>query len=402
MATAQRQIAFFMNSPALGGAERSMIEQIKIIRELRTNLTIKVFIPTLTSQPAESSLSYLLLQEKIPFQYFNYNPRLFEFSRYGDNGIRALINLPGLLLQSMLELRRLNIPNSSLIWCNGNKVGLIWLFYRALFCLPNQIVWHFRDYPETSGIFALLWPVIGLFSRFWSKQYFVANSHSVATAIAVSFRRDCAHVIYNPIGLLKSTPRQWQQGELILGSASMLAPWKGIYELIQTVQTYSTQLQELGVKEFHIYGETPYHTKGEHLGHAQQIEKLIADGIQSCKIPIVLKGVATPSVIFSSLNILIHSSKRPEPFGRILVEAFCAQVLVVTTGLGGAGEIAIAQDNCLHYEVAHPSTLIVALQRLIKDEQFRQDLQVRALQSAHRIEDKATQDLKKMLDKLFA
>jgi glycosyltransferase involved in cell wall biosynthesis len=62
------------------------------------------------------------------------------------------------------------------------------------------------------------------------------------------------------------------------------------------------------------------------------IEKMPTDLIE-------FAGLKNPETIYAEIDCLIHYSIRPEPFGRVIVEAFATSVPVITTGLGGAGEI---------------------------------------------------------------
>ena len=41
----------------------------------------------------------------------------------------------------------------------------------------------------------------------------------------------------------------------------------------------------------------------------------------------------------TALDIVVHASTQPEPFGRVIVEAMACRKAVVSSGIGGAGEI---------------------------------------------------------------
>jgi glycosyltransferase involved in cell wall biosynthesis len=80
--------------------------------------------------------------------------------------------------------------------------------------------------------------------------------------------------------------------------------------------------------------------------------------------------------VLRSLDIFVHASSRPEPFGRSIVEAMaCSRPIVVAAG-GGAGEIVDAGRTGLTHAPGDVDGLAAALRTLIESEPLRDRLAV--------------------------
>ena len=101
--------------------------------------------------------------------------------------------------------------------------------------------------------------------------------------------------------------------------------------------------------------------------------------------------IDNPAKVFDDLDVVVHASTRPEPFGRVVAEALALGLPVVTPGLGGAAEAAGLDRNpgwdqvasqqayrvhetCVTVPPNDPQALAEALIRLIEDEPLRHRL----------------------------
>ena len=81
-----------------------------------------------------------------------------------------------------------------------------------------------------------------------------------------------------------------------------------------------------------------------------------------------------PLEIFNSIDLLIHPSLKKEPFGRILLEAMASQIPIITTGLGGAGELVKDQYNGLHFIIHDYKGLFNKVDALVSSQELRKRL----------------------------
>lgn len=323
-----KRLALFFNTQNLGGAERSMILQSKKL----SRFSIDVFIPLIEKKSQTNPIEACFKKEGINanFIYYHYPKGLYQFSRTNRfivyfSFLAVLFHLTYLIINFF----RLGVKKYDCLWINGNKVGLPILLFSIFFKYKNTIVYHFRDYPSASGLFKVLWYFLDAITN---KLILVANSYDVKKSVEGIMKNKCViDVCYNPVECLNFRK---ENKELIISSASMLVPWKGVHQLVIMEKMYRNELLSLGVKAIHIYGENIYLTDAVKMNYAAQL-KLITSEDSLIKY----KGNCDPSEIFQSTKILIHPSCEPEPFGRIIAEAYESGVAVISSGLGGSGEL---------------------------------------------------------------
>ena len=328
------RLALMFNSPYLGGAERSFIYQSQFLSK---DSKVDFYIPSLDKKSEEI---HCLLNESgwsdKRINYFKYPKSLFSVSRSGSR-MMNLLKFMGGILKALKSLSRLNLDEYDIIWCNGNKVGLVCYLYCYLVGFKGKLIWHFRDYPVEDQPFSLIWK-----SFKWKKGFsfeLIANSHSVKKSLeALSCPLKPVHVVYNPIGLRLKNDKEVDRHEngYCLAFVGMLAPWKGVEQLIIFSSLFEEELRDLGVSSVKIYGAQIYDTKGEHDNYDQQLEKL-AKKLNNQLVEFC--GLEKPENIYPKVDLLFHLSLRPEPFGRVLVESMSFGVPVLSTGLGGAEEL---------------------------------------------------------------
>src|SRR5204862_968186 len=72
-----------------------------------------------------------------------------------------------------------------------------------------------------------------------------------------------------------------------------------------------------------------------------------------------------------ALDIVVHASTEPEPFGLAIAEAMACGRAVVASSSGGASEIFIAGQNAEAHISGNAANLAEAITRLIKDPELR-------------------------------
>jgi len=78
--------------------------------------------------------------------------------------------------------------------------------------------------------------------------------------------------------------------------------------------------------------------------------------------------------LLSDIDVLIHASVTPEPFGQVVVEGMSAGVPVIATSEGGPGEIITHGQNGLLYPVGNSRALAGNLNLLRRDAELRSAL----------------------------
>src|SRR5205085_10890254 len=65
-----------------------------------------------------------------------------------------------------------------------------------------------------------------------------------------------------------------------------------------------------------------------------------------------------------SLDIVVHASTQPEPFGMVIIEAMACGKPVIVSGCGGASEIVQDQVNAITHQPGDAAGLANGIQRL--------------------------------------
>lgn len=382
--------ACFFNSPSLGGAERSFALQLGDLKRVRSQWGFRVYLPYLEELEECTELKNFLHSQNIrntEIFYYRYHPALFRLGRTGRFGVLSqLFQLTIGLSLTIRNLSHLQLKNPDIWWVGGNKVGFVVFLLGILSGFKGKFLWHFRDYPYAKGIYRLLPFVFKLPHSFTLES--LSNSYDVNQKVIKSpFIFSKNHVLYNPVSDFKFHCKD--HGELSLGCASMLAPWKGLHSMILFASLYENKLKELGFKKFLIFGDQIYKTQGSHSHYKEELKQL-AQKFESDFV--IFKGLKKPQDIFDQIDVFIHSSLEPEPFGRVIVESFKAGSLVVSTGLGGAGELIEPDHDSLKFIPYDYEGLFQLMKRAASEERFR--LVQNASQKARMIEEKYFEQLK--------
>ncbi len=373
------KLAVLLNSNQLGGAERSVIEQLRLQRD---HHDLTVFFPELPSRK-EELCSFLIKRLGAPGEGFLYPLGLYKISRSGALALWPLIIAVLAVPLWIFQLRR-QFQRFDGFYVNGNKAALIPLLLR-LFGDRRPIFWHFRDFPSPR-FFTLIQRVFWNSPESRSDFTLIANSNAVKIALTSFFNSERIKTIYNLPGEL---PRR-QVGEIHrIGVVAMIAPWKGLHEVLQMLALYRSELKHLGVNEVVFYGSSLYLTDGEHRCYEAELRHWMTE----FKLDFVrLESGLNPREIFQSIDLLIHSSILPEPFGRVLVEAMKSGVPVISTALGGAAELVIPDFTGLTYLPHHPSELYQKIRLLVSNEELRHQLIEQAAHFADQLENEVSRE----------
>ncbi len=374
----------FFNAPYLGGAERSFIHQARDLRISKESeglaCEFRFIIPYLSHPGEDRKLTELLIENGFRSQqivYFKYHKSLYalsraHFSKLGPLKWLSLLLFPYYLwtfLSSVQNLGRISLLESDLWWIGGNKIGPIAFVLSFFQGYKGVMLWHFRDYPSFGKVFNLFWRVIKSVSA--ASVQFMGNSYDVTHKLRECVPDSCScWTLYNPIGDITYAPTasQKERGEFILSTASMFAPWKGVHFLVHFACLFEKELRSVGIKEFHVYGDEIYKTKGSHTGYKEQLSHIVKQYGNSSFI--IFKGLRPPEEIFRDSDFFIHGALRAEPFGRVLIESYRSGTPLISTGLGGSGELIENEKSGLLFTPYDYYGLLSAVTRMTTEERF--------------------------------
>lgn len=197
-------------------------------------------------------------------------------------------------------------------------------------------------------------------------MHIVANSKATAHAFDPSGKR--IPVVYNGID-----PSKWNQSvksreKLRIGILGVLAPWKGQIEFLRMAKILIDQGYEA---EFLVIGGEIYDTHHSDGSFTKKLKQEI-ERLQISKYVTLTGFIQEPREILQSLSVLVHASLKPEPFGRVIIEAMASRVPVVAAADGGIMEIIENEKSGLLYTSGNIHELSQKVIRLIKEPWLRE------------------------------
>ncbi|MBI1347024.1 glycosyltransferase [bacterium] len=302
-------------------------------------------------------------------------PGQTEWQRLWRLGIRAAGGLgDGIQYVRRLQ-RRLQELQPDLIHSNGLKMhGLT-----DLSCPSDcRLVWFLHDY---LGSRALMRRALPWVSRRVSRL--VANSQSVADDASKVLPRLPIDVVHCGIDLGRFSPAVGQPEQLDalaslavtrsntirIGLVATYARWKGHDTFLKAAAAVHAQFPEV---RFYVIGGPIYASAGSQYSQDELqglIHELGLDGVAGL-VPFLSE---TPWA-YRSLDVFVHASQQPEPFGRTILEAMACGKPVIAAEAGGAAEIFVPEVSGIGIQPGSVEDLTKALCRIVADGTLRERL----------------------------
>ena len=306
-------------------------------------------------------------------------------SLLGDGGLgggrgRLLARMAASTLAALAygsRLRRLfRSERPGLVQTNGMKAHLLgtWAAPRGV-----PVLWHLHDYLGSR-------PAMARLLRFASRREgvsVVAVSHSVAAdARQVLGAKVPVRTIHNAVDLGRFAPGSgdgaaldrasgWPDappGTVRVGMVATFALWKGHEVFFDAIARIPRQRPA----RFYVVGGPIYRSSGSQWSmdelKLEATRRRVADRVG------FVGPVEEPAQAFRSLEVAVHASTRPEPFGRSIVEAMATGLGVVAIRDGGAAELFVDGESALGCPPNDASSLARAIDRLILDPELRRRL----------------------------
>lgn len=370
-----QRILFLHVSAILGGSERSFMDLVeKATPQQRQNFLVVL--------PSQGPLHQALL-EKAPELPVVHIPLPIFFSK----GTRKLpfwtliaagLSLPFLFLYLLKLLRVIKRFSPDVLYTNGLKCHLLSLVIKKRF--PVKTVWHMQDFfPQLKYVKVYL-KLIGT-----EPEMIICNSKNVQDELSKTipsvWKTDLI-TVHNSVDLQQFFPRTPLNSEsVIISMVAMITPWKGQDIFIEAVDELHRLNPNLNFK-CQIIGDEAYQTYGEGGYKAKLMDRVEALGLShKIKFLGLIKDIEQ---IYQNSDIVVHCSKNPEPFGRVIIEAMSSECAVIATEGGGVSEIITHNVDGLLVPPSAPSELRHALENLCTDQALRHQISKAARKTVER------------------
>jgi glycosyltransferase involved in cell wall biosynthesis len=252
-------------------------------------------------------------------------------------------------------------------------------FLAASFSSTAIRVCHIHDY--VSGRPLERWLLKAASSRY---DCIVANSNSVAAdllKIPLPGRKVIS--IHNGVDIERFSPTGGTLDPLLdidrlcglapsdvvrVGLVATFARWKGHVTFMRALALLPANL---AVRAYVIGGPIYLSSRSQYT-----LDELRASAQTYCPgVEVGFTGVvASVESAYRALDIVVHASTDPEPFGMVIIEAMaCGKPVIVSRG-GGAAEIVEEEVTALAHDPGDAATLAAQIERLARDADLRRRL----------------------------
>ncbi len=380
------RVVFLNPSGALGGAETALLDMLAALAEARPAWTMGLVASA--DGPLVANARTMGITS-IPLTFPPSFARVGEWgSRDGVAGrVRLGASLVAASVPTMRYAARLRQHLSEflpdIVHTNGLKMHLL----GARTCPPSaRLVWHMHDYPDVRPVSARL------LSMHASRcAAVIANSESVATRTRRLFGpTPPVHTIYNAVDLERFQPEGARldldtlanlpplpSGDIRIGLVATLARWKGHEVFLDAL----AKLRGTGGVRGYVIGGPIYQTDASQFSLPELRALAAARGLGDT-VGFTGRLDDVPSAL-RSLDIVVHASVEPEPFGLAIAEAMASGRPVVVSRAGGAAEI--AEVGALFHSPGNADELAQAIAQLAGDAALRSSLGAAGRRAALRL-----------------
>jgi glycosyltransferase involved in cell wall biosynthesis len=280
----------------------------------------------------------------------------------------------GMYVARLRKAVRSSAPD--VVHTNGMKAHILgtWATSRK-----TSLVWHLHDFLGSRAVMARLLRMVAR-----PKIKGVAVSHAVAEDVGkVLGSRIKVETAYNAVDLERFAPRgpvvdldaasglsAAPEGTVRVGLIGTFATWKGQDVFLEAAAKLNRELARSS--RFYIIGGPIYKTGGSQWSMEELRARAEALGLGD---RIGFAGFQSdPSAAIRALDIVVHASTRPEPFGRVIVEGMACEKAVIAVQGGGSAELFANDETALGIPADDPQALARAMSRLIADSELRAEI----------------------------
>jgi len=370
-------IVFLSPAGQIGGAEAALLEMLAGLRETHPSWSLRLIVASegpLVARAAALGVHVAVL----PFP-----PAL---ARLGDWNVgeglwpkmALLARCAGAAWPTFTYLRRLRqalrAQMPTVVHTNGLKMHLLGAWARPA---GVALVWHFHDYAGRRALMA------GLLRRSSRRcAAIVANSRSVAEdAQRVCGSQVKVHPIWNAVDLARFSPTGPRLdldrlaglppagGDVLrVGLVATFARWKGHETFLNALALLPAALRVRG----YVIGGPIYETAGSQVTLSDLRRQAEALGLAS---RVGFTGfVQDSSSAIRALDLVVHASTDPEPFGLVIAEAMACGKAIVVSEAGGAIELTESGTNALTHLPGDARALAGRIEELVSDCHLRAQL----------------------------
>lgn len=335
--------------------------------------------------PGKGRFSSISGEMCIPTGFFNMGSAL---ENAGDSPVRDIkilkvlmrlfLGLPGLVgaLRQIWFHSKMHCPH--LVVANGFKAQILCaLAIRGKF----PLVWYFQDFVSNRKIVRKILPLL-----YNPRIKVIADSSAVSDDLMKVLARTKPTVwkntvdtkIFKPAESLPEPNVDHTSRPIRVGLVATFARWKGH----ETFFRAAKKILETFEKPIHfVVVGGPLYRANESQWSQSELESMAETvGIRK---HIDFLGFHEDIVgIYQDLDIVVHASTAPEPFGQVIIEAMACGKPVIVAAHGGAAEIGTPGEDLLHHVPGDCESLAQGIALLLNNFDLRKKMGLRSRNTA--------------------
>jgi len=368
----------------IGGAERVLLTAVAGLKREWPVVAIRVIAL------ADGPLASAVRQRGAEFEVVPLPPVL---AGLGDSRLdrgrvglatRAVAQLPALASYSRRLGAAIRGYSPDLVHSNGIKTHIL---SRLAVSAGTPVVWHLHDFYGSR-------PAAGWLLRRSRKRAraAIAVSNAVAADACTVLPGTRIEVIPNAIDLDHFAPGPGGGGELDrrggipaapgetvrVGLIATYAPWKGHLTVLDAAARLAAESPDLPIR-WYIVGGPIYQTAAQ-WSEAELRAAVTSRGLE--KHVGFVKFVEDPAPVYRALDVVLHASTNPEPFGLTVAEAMACGRAAVVSKSGGAAELFTDGVDALGIEPGNVGELAAVVRLLVESPDLRKALGAQARRTA--------------------
>lgn len=381
------RILFLNPTGQIGGAEAALLELLAGLRELQPSWSLRLI--TASDGPLVARATALGVKTRVlPFP-----PTLATIGEWGlRSGYRSRVALAASCVRAAWPTRRyvrrlrdtVRDLAPDVVHTNGLKMHLLGAWARPQ---GAAVLWHLHDYTGRR-------PFSGKLLRRYSHlcSAIVASSTSVADDIArVCDRPRPIYPIWNAVDLNHFSPigpkldlddlsglPAVAADVVYVGLVATFARWKGHRTFLRALALVPPSLPVRG----YVVGGPVYETERSQVTLDELRAEASALGLGSRVGFTGFVPDAAPAI--RALDIVVHASTDPEPFGLVIAEAMACGKAVVASESGGAAQLVTSGVDALVHAPGDARGLAWRIEELASDPALRRRLGHAARATAER------------------
>lgn len=357
----------------IGGAERVLLTAIAGVKREQPNTVVRLI--SLSEGPLLEAARELGAETEVV-------ALPAAFGQLGDSKSREgrlprLFKSIGRLPTLAFFMRRLKAAvarfGPDLVHSNGIKTHL---FSRYVVPSAVPVVWHLHD-------FYGLRPTAGWLLRRARSR--VRAAVAISNAVAYDTRKVVpelrVEVILNAADLEMFAPgpgdgseldrraglSEARPGTVRVGLVATFARWKGQLTVIEAAARLAAESPDLPVR-WYIIGGPIYQTAAQFTAAELQSEVKTRGLVDRVGF---VGFVPETAPIYRALDVVVHASTQPEPFGLTVAEAMACGRAVIVSNAGGAAELFTDGKNAIGIAPGDVHQLAAAVRKLVENPDLR-------------------------------